>query len=119
MSVSPAHAALERRVALVLEIGTWAASTIIAVGLFLPSGAHVVAVGVGIFIALPVFRVALMLIAFLRAGDLKIAGVAALVLTIIALAVAVAMHTRRVEGMRAGAVSGAYRDATVTKPVPR
>jgi uncharacterized membrane protein len=88
-----AQAVLERRVAVVLQAGTWLASLVIAVGLVVPSGAHVVMLGVALFIALPILRGLLMLIAFFRAGDWRIAGVAALVLAVIGLAIALTMHT--------------------------
>jgi uncharacterized membrane protein len=78
---------LGRRVALLLGAGTWLASGVIALGLALPAGAAIVKVGVALFIALPILRVALMLVEFSRQQDYAIAVVAAAVLAIILLGV--------------------------------
>ena len=76
-----------------LSRGTWLASAAIALGLLLPSltqqGTRIVTVGLALFILLPVLRVMLMLVAFLRARDFPLTAVAALVLAIIGLSVAV------------------------------
>ena len=67
-----------------LRYGTWLASAVIGLGLALSlvglSGAQVVAVGVVLFIALPVLRVLVLLAVFLRDRDYRLAIVAALVL---------------------------------------
>jgi hypothetical protein len=80
-----------------LWYGTWAASAVIAVGMalglsqqatptLLPglSGVAVVTAGIALFILLPVARVALMLLIFLRERDYAYTAIAALVLAIIA-----------------------------------
>ena len=91
--------ALERLLARVLYSGTWIASLVIAIGIGLAliasrAGARgatiapdmrVVTAGIVIFILLPVVRVALMLIAFLRHRDFGLSAIAALVLLFIAL----------------------------------
>jgi uncharacterized membrane protein len=80
--------ALDRRVALVLGAGTWIASAVIAVGLIVPAGTAIVNAGVALFIALPIVRVAVMLVEFLRGRDYRIAIIAALVLAVILLGIA-------------------------------
>jgi uncharacterized membrane protein len=91
--------ALERLLARVLYAGTWLASVMIAIGIGLalidsPAGAHgatnasdmrIVTAGIVLFILLPIVRVALMLIAFLRQRDFGLSAVAALVLLFISL----------------------------------
>lgn len=83
-----------------LRYGTWFASALIAFGILMAAiepfrtslalpwtGLDVVKVGVAVFILLPVARVALMLAIFLRERDYAYAGIAALVLAIIAIGV--------------------------------
>jgi hypothetical protein len=88
---------LESLLAGVLHYGSWLASAAIAVGLVLvlsaspmsahssavPPNMHLVTIGIGLFILLPVLRVALMLIVFLRERDYRFSAIAALVLTIL------------------------------------
>lgn len=87
-----------------LWYGTWIASAIIAVGMLLGaqapledslvlglSGYDVVKVGVALFILLPIARVALMLIIFLRERDYVYTAISALVLTIIATGVMIGL----------------------------
>ena len=78
----------------VLHYGSWLASTMIAVGLVLALSApnlaglasmRLVAIGIALFILLPVLRVVLMLIVFLRERDYRFSAIAALVLAIILL----------------------------------
>jgi hypothetical protein len=91
---------LERRLAALLHYGTWLASGVTALGLamsllapqtssLVPSlaalGQRIITAGVLLFIALPVLRVCVMLITYLRARDLRLALIAALVLCILAL----------------------------------
>jgi len=78
---------LERRIAAVLQLGSW-----------LPSGARIVTAGIALFIALPIVRVAMMLFGFLRLGDFRIALVTALVLAIIILGFVAGMHMDVVAG---------------------
>ena len=76
---------LERRLAALLQGGTWLACAVIAAGM--AAGlARLVVAGIGLVIALPVVRVAAMLGASARARDWRLAAVAALVLAIIAAA---------------------------------
>ena len=86
--------ALHRRVAVVLQVGTWLASAVIAVGLVLPSGAPVVTTGIALFIALPIIRVTVMLVEFFRRRDYRIATMAALVLIIIILGIALSVRMK-------------------------
>jgi uncharacterized membrane protein len=79
--------ALDRRVALLLGAGTWLASAIIAAGLAVPSSPLVNA-GVGLFIALPILRVVLLLVGFLRRHDYRIAFISASVLAVILVGIA-------------------------------
>jgi uncharacterized membrane protein len=67
-----------------LRYGTWLASGVTGLGLAMslvgPDGAHAVAAGVALFIALPVLRVLVMLGAFLLNRDYRLVIVAAVVL---------------------------------------
>jgi uncharacterized membrane protein len=67
-----------------LRYGTWLASGVTGLGLAMSlvgaDGAHVVAAGVALFIALPVLRVLVMLGAFLLNRDYRFVIVAAVVL---------------------------------------
>jgi uncharacterized membrane protein len=80
---------LESLLAGVLHYGSWLASTVIAAGLVLalstqnPTSMRLVAIGIALFILLPVLRVVLMLIVFLRERDYRFSAIAALVLAII------------------------------------
>jgi uncharacterized membrane protein len=85
---APTQGALERRLGALLGGGTWLASAVIAAGLLWPaswplSGGQVVMAGVATLILLPVLRVVLMLLAFVRGRDYRFAAVAGLVLAII------------------------------------
>ena len=90
------HPELERLIAKVLDRGTWIASGIIALGLALELGGwpgrRIVIGGIAIFILLPVLRVMIMLIMFIRERDYRFSVVAALVLMIIALGAALGVH---------------------------
>jgi uncharacterized membrane protein len=78
----------ERLIAGLLSYGTWVASAVIAAGVLLGFLGHpgltVEKAGIGLFILLPVARVALMLVTFLRERDYAYAAISALVLVIIA-----------------------------------
>jgi uncharacterized membrane protein len=84
----------ERWIASLLLHGTWFASALIAVGLLSdlwdrsPSGqmasTRITNVGIGVFISLPILRVLLMLVLFLRDRDYVYSVVATIVLAIIA-----------------------------------
>jgi uncharacterized membrane protein len=90
------HPELERLIAKVLDRGTWIASGIITLGLALElagwPGMRIVIGGIAIFILLPVLRVMIMLIMFIRERDTRFSVVAALVLMIIALGAALGVH---------------------------
>ena len=82
---------LERRLATTLQLGTWAAFCIIAVGwvlsaagesLLLPA-ATIVRAGIALFILLPAVRVLLMAVVFFRERDYRFGAIAALVLVVI------------------------------------
>lgn len=87
----------QRVIRALLWYGTWIASTVIAAGLIMTawesgdpsyrlpvSGYNVVKGGIALFILLPVARVVVMLVAFLRIRDLTYVVIAAFVLAIIA-----------------------------------
>lgn len=72
----------EQMIAGLLWYGTWLASAIIATGIVL--GRHdVIKAGVALFICLPIARVALMLVIFLRERDYTYVTISALVLVIV------------------------------------
>lgn len=97
---------LELLLARLLHYGTWLASSVIALGLVvalvegysgphdpaLPVGMSIVRGGIALFILLPVARVLLMLLVFLRERDYRFSAIAALVLLIILLAVALGRY---------------------------
>jgi uncharacterized membrane protein len=89
LNTEPALAAqLEQLLSRLLHYGTLLASAVIATGLALAlaSGAlgmRIAATGVVLFILLPIARVGVMLIFFLRARDYRFGAIAALVLLII------------------------------------
>jgi Protein of unknown function (DUF1634) len=87
---------LDELLAKVLLRGTWLGCCVIALGLALPltggAGASfamvctgIATAGIGLLIALPVLRVILMMIVFIRERDLRFGAIAMLVLTIILL----------------------------------
>jgi uncharacterized membrane protein len=81
--------ARERVIANLLWFGTLLASAIIAVGVLLGffgdgNGLGIAKVGVALFILLPVGRVGLMLVLFVRERDYAYVAISALVLAIIA-----------------------------------
>jgi len=84
------HLRLEQTLGALLHYGTLIASSVIALGLALAlgvgaTGLRVATAGLVLFILLPVVRVALMLILFLRAREYKFGAIAALVMSIILL----------------------------------
>jgi uncharacterized membrane protein len=96
---------LERLLASVLSIGTWLASAAIAVGLILQcmdlrrvisalTCSRMISLGIALFIALPVLRVVLMTVAFVRRREPVFCAAALVVLTVIGAAACI--------GMRAG-----------------
>jgi uncharacterized membrane protein len=80
---------LERFLARLLDYGTWIACAVIAMGLVeafaRPNarGMFIVALGVGLIIALPIVRVMSMLAYFVKIGDRRFSVVAGIVLIII------------------------------------
>ena len=99
------HPRLERLLAELLRRGTWLATGVIALGLALlligwpdstvavtMTSARIVNLGVALFILLPVLRVLLMIIVFVRDGDYCFGAIATLVLAIIILGAALGMH---------------------------
>jgi ABC-type dipeptide/oligopeptide/nickel transport system permease subunit len=101
MTVDPTTSRqLERRLAALLCYGTWLASCVTALGLAVSLlagatsglasaravfGERIITGGVLLFIALPVLRVLVMLVTYLRAREVRLALIAALVLCILAL----------------------------------
>ena len=87
---------LDRLLAGVLHRGTWLGGSVIALGLALPmagwSGAsstmisaRIVTAGIALLIGLPVLRVLLMLVVFVRERDFRFSAIAMLVLAIMLL----------------------------------
>jgi hypothetical protein len=84
---------LERRLATMLQLGTWVGSCIIAVGWILSASGEppllssaavaIVQAGIALFIVLPALRVLLMAIFFVYERDYRLGAVAALVLAVI------------------------------------
>jgi uncharacterized membrane protein len=79
---------MEKALGAMLYYGTCLASSVIALGLVvaIPSGTagmRIAAVGIALFIVLPVVRVTTMLILFLIARDYRFSAIASLVLGII------------------------------------
>ena len=97
--VTPGPAQLERLLAGMLHWGTWLASGVIGLGLALAlfdsrfnsaklailRDMRIATIGIAIFILLPVLRVIVMLIVYLRDRDYRFSAIALLVLTIILL----------------------------------
>ena len=83
------HQRLERLLARVLDQGTWLALGIIGVGWLLSvAGWQSVALingGIALFLLLPVLRVAIMLVGFVRERDYRFGLIAGVVLAIIVL----------------------------------
>jgi len=83
------HHHLERLLARVLDQGTWLASGIISVGWLLRAAGwrSVVLIdsGIALFLLLPVVRVVIMLVVFVRERDYRFGIIAGVVLTIIVL----------------------------------
>jgi hypothetical protein len=94
----PKLSRLEILLAGLLHYGSWLASTAIALGLALAmidtrAGTHLATGGIGLLILLPILRVSLMLSAFLRERDYRLALAAVLVLAIIFAGVMIGLRT--------------------------
>jgi uncharacterized membrane protein len=88
---------MEKALGAMLYYGTCLASSVIALGLVvaIPSGAagmRIAAVGIALFIVLPVVRVATMLFLFSIARDYRFSAIAALVMGIIFCSYLVGAH---------------------------
>lgn len=97
---------LEGMLAQLLNYGTWFSSTVTALGLALvqvegyfgdsvlwgPSGTTIVTAGIALLILLPVLRLALMLVVFLREQDYMFGMITAAVLAIIAFGTALGIY---------------------------
>lgn len=90
------HPRLERLLARVLDQGTWLASGIIGAGWLLAAAGwrSVVLIdsGIALFLLLPVVRVVVMLVVFVRERDYRFGIIAAVVLSIIALGAFLGAH---------------------------
>jgi uncharacterized membrane protein len=75
---------LERLLSIVLRYGTWIATAVITFGL-LGVGTRTATVGIALLILLPVLRLIVMLMVFLRHRDYALSAIAGLVLAFIAL----------------------------------
>ena len=99
---------LEELLAALLRDGSWLASAAIGLGFaltlidsrlgtrnlaFLPD-IRFATLGIALFILLPVFRVLLMFLVFIREGDFRLAVTAGLVLAIILLAIVLGLRAR-------------------------
>jgi uncharacterized membrane protein len=83
-------AELEQLLASLLHYGTLGASAVVLAGLALACassalGMSIASAGIALFILLPVLRVGVMLVFFLRARDYRYGAITALVLVIIAI----------------------------------
>jgi hypothetical protein len=109
------HHKLERLLARVLDQGTWLASGIIGVGWLLSvAGWQSVALingGIALFLLLPVLRVAIMLVVFVRERDYRFGLIAGVVLAIIVLGALLGIGIR--SDSRTGCVTapGCFRDS--------
>jgi uncharacterized membrane protein len=88
---------MEKTLGAMLHFGTCLATLVIALGLVvaIPSaaaGMRIAAVGIALFIALPVARVAAMLLFFLISRDYRFSAIAAAVLAIIYFSYRVGAH---------------------------
>jgi len=94
---------VERALAVVFSAGTWLGSLLIGVGLILRCAdeandayaqacLRTVDTGIALFILLPILRVTLMAVAFMRRRDGLICAIATGVLCIIAVAALVGLH---------------------------
>ena len=93
MNTGLARSQLDRLLGKVLHRGTWLGSSIIALGLVLPMTwpgisstmicTRIVTAGIALLIALPILRVILMLIVFVRERELRFSVIALLVLATI------------------------------------
>ena len=90
------HQKLERLLARVLDQGTWLASGIIGVGwLLTATGRRSVVLidgGIVLFLLLPVIRVVIMLVVFVRERDYRFGIIAGVVLSIIVLGALLGAH---------------------------
>jgi len=89
--------ALERLLARVLSMGTWLGSAAIAIGLVMQcmgwgrvmstvTCVRTISIGIALFIFLPILRVLLMAIAFVRVRDVMFSVMAVVVLAVIGMA---------------------------------
>ena len=97
---------LEELLAALLRYGSWAASATIALGYILGlimndpitgnRAAHtrIVSVGIGLFILLPILRVLLMLVFFVRERDFHFAFISGVVLAVILLGITLGVTAR-------------------------
>jgi len=90
------HPELEKLLARVLDQGAWLASGVIAVGWMLATcgwhAAWVINTGIVLLLLLPVLRVLIMLVVFLRERDYRFSAITGLVLTIIVLGALLGIH---------------------------
>ena len=91
---SGAASADEGRIAALLRGGTWGASALLAAGLLMPGrcGLLLTRGGIALLILLPVLRVLLMLVQFLRRRDVLYAAFALLVLAVIGAGMMLGAH---------------------------
>jgi uncharacterized membrane protein len=88
--ITPRPARMERALASMLHHGTWVASLVIALGLASTmfhgldaQGLEIVTCGIGLLIFLPVLRVGLMFVMFVREKDYRFGAISLTVLLII------------------------------------
>lgn len=88
---------LESQLAALLLYGTGVATAVIGVGVALalrhqPSALHIITLGIALFIALPIGRVLMMLVVFIRARDYRFVAITATVLVVILAGFALGIH---------------------------
>ena len=110
MNTDPApRSGLDQLLAKVLHRGTWLGSCVIALGLALPmadwsgaassiTGTRIITAGIALLVILPVLRVVLMLIVFVRERDFLFSAISILVLAIILLGFVLNVHMTGITG---------------------
>jgi uncharacterized membrane protein len=92
---------IETVIARVLSVGTALSCTIMTIGLVVGDQRTAV-VGIACLIALPVLRVAILVVAFAKRCDMRLVAAGLTVLAIIGLGIAIGFRAARAPGPRSG-----------------